>query len=54
MENLSRVFQNQKREKAQDTEIHKSIQDLSFTTISSCRKVSGKMSAILSIDIPST
>ena len=34
MENLSRVFQRHKREKTQkDTEIHKSIQDLVFTTI---------------------
>ena len=33
MENLSMVFQKQKREKTQDTEIHKSIQDLVFTTI---------------------
>ena len=34
MENLSRVFQKQKREKThEDTEIHKSIQDLVFTTI---------------------
>ena len=33
-ENLSRVFQKQKRERAhEDTEIHKSIQDLVFTTI---------------------
>ena len=32
MENLSRVFQKQ-REKTQDTEIHKLIQDLVFTTI---------------------
>ena len=34
MENLSRVFQTQKRERThEDTEIHKSIQDLVFTTI---------------------
>ena len=34
MENLSRVFQKQKREKThEDTEIHESIQDLLFPTI---------------------
>ena len=34
MENLSRVFQKQKRKKThEDTEIHKSIQDLVLTTI---------------------
>ena len=34
MENLSRVFQKQKREKThEDAEIHKSIQNLVFTAI---------------------
>ena len=33
MEKFSMVFQNQKREKAQNIEIHKSIQHLVFTTI---------------------
>ena len=34
MENLSRVFQKQKRENThEDTEIHKLVQELVFTTI---------------------
>ena len=33
MENLSRVFQKQREKTHEDTEIHKSIQDLVFTTI---------------------
>ena len=49
----SRVFQKQKREKTYgDTEIRNSIRDLVFIPFTGCRKVLGKMSAILSIELP--
>ena len=50
MENLSGVFQKQKRKKTdEEIEFHKSIQDWVLTTIYwlYCRKVLGKMSGCL-------
>ena len=45
-------FKNKKEKKHRDTEIRNSIRDLVFIPFTGCRKVLGKMSAILSIELP--